>query len=46
MHKPVWGGNKQNLDNSKILLVYRLPAENESVKENRPNPIYARLPEL
>ena len=31
MHKPVWGGNKQNLDNSKILLVYRLPAENECV---------------
>lgn len=31
MHKPVWGGNKQKLGNSKILLVYRLPTDNECV---------------
>lgn len=31
MHKPVWGDNKQNLNNSKILLVYRLPADSECV---------------
>ena len=31
MHKPGWGGRKQKTEESKILMVYRLPADNETV---------------